>query len=152
MNTIWLLLLTAVVHAQQEPLSFEQLADSMAVHPKPVVIKIVTSWCPYCRLQDRQISASADVQQVLRNDCYFLVLDAEQHTPVQFNDTTYTFYSNGSANGIHLLALKLVGNKPAYPAWVVLDEKYAVKGTYAGMLKSRELLRFLLLYLHEQDS
>lgn len=125
-NIIWLLLLTAIVHAQQEPISFEQLEDSMAVRPKPVVIKIVTDWCPYCRLQDRQISNSPEIQQLLRDECYFVEINAEQRTD---------------------LTLKLLDNKPAYPAWVVLDKQYAIKGTYRGMLKSKLLLRFLRSYL-----
>jgi thioredoxin-related protein len=145
--TIWLLLTTAFAFAQREPLSFRQLADSMTLHPKPVVVKIVTDWCPYCRLQDRQIATSAEVQQVLRTDCYFVELNAEVDQPLVFNDTTYAFLTNGAAHGIHQLALKLAGPVPAYPAWIVLDERYIPQARYTGMLRSKELLQFLRHYL-----
>jgi len=93
---IYLLLQGGVVCAQHRPLTFAQLRDSMAVHPKPVVIKLYTDWCMYCRMQDRQISRDTLLQQLLSEKYYYVAFNAESHDPVIFNDTSYTFISYGT--------------------------------------------------------
>ncbi|SDF04147.1 thioredoxin family protein [Chitinophaga filiformis] len=136
------ILLTAPLLAQQGPVTFTYLQDSMAVHPKPIVIKIYTDWCSYCKMQDRQIERSPAVQQLLSEKYYYVALNAESRQPIVFNDTTYSFIPYGT-QGVHALAAKLMQHHAAYPAWVVLDTSYRTKALYTGMLKDKLLLEFL---------
>ncbi|MCF6401319.1 thioredoxin family protein [Chitinophaga filiformis] len=135
-------MLTVPVLAQQGPVTFARLQDSMAVHPKPVVIKIYTDWCSYCRMQDMQIKRSPALQQLLSEDYYYVTLNAESRQPIVFNDTTYSFIPFG-AQGIHALAAKLMQHHAAYPAWIVLDSSYRMKAFHSGMLKDKTLLALL---------
>jgi thioredoxin-related protein len=139
---IYSILLTAPVLAQQGPVTFTQLQDSMAIHPKPIVIKIYTDWCSYCKMQDRQIKRSPELQQLLSEKYYYVALNAEDRQPIVFNDTTYYFIPYGS-QGIHALAAKLMQHQAAYPAWIVLDISYRIKISYTGMLKDKSLLALL---------
>jgi thioredoxin-related protein len=127
------------VLAQQGPVTFARLQDSMTAHPKPIVIKIYTDWCSYCKMQDRQIKRSPQLQQLLSEKYYYVTLNAESRQPIVFNDTTYSFMPYGTA-GIHALAAKLMQHHTAYPAWVVLDTSYRMKALYTGMLKDKSLL------------
>ena len=139
---IYSTLLTTPVLAQQGPVTFTYLQDSMAKHPKPIVIKIYTEWCSYCKMQDMQIKRSPALQQLLSEKYYYVTLNAECRQPIVFNDTTYSFIPYGT-QGIHALAAKLMEHHAAYPAWVVLDTSYRVKVFYTGMLKDKSLLAFL---------
>jgi thioredoxin-related protein len=130
------------VLAQQGPFTFARLQDSMAAHPKPVVIKIYTDWCSYCRMQDMQIKRSPALQQLLSEDYYYVTLNAESRQPIVFNDTTYSFIPFGT-QGIHALAAKLMQHHAAYPAWIVLDTSYRMKAFHSGMLKDKTLLALL---------
>lgn len=142
---IFAILLATPVLAQQKPVTFARLQDSMAVHPKPIVIKIYTDWCSYCKMQDMQIRRSPALQQLLSEKYYYVTLNAESRQPIVFNDTTYSFVPYG-AQGLHALAAKLMQHQAAYPAWVVLDTSYRLKAFYPGMLKDKLLLAVLRDY------
>lgn len=139
---IYGILLTMPVLAQQGPVTFAHLRDSMAARPKPIVIKIYTDWCSYCKMQDVQVRRSPALQQLLTEEYYYLTLNAESHQPIVFNDTTYSFIPYGT-QGIHALAAKFMQQHVAYPAWIVLDTSYRVKAFHSGMLKDRSLLSLL---------
>ena len=120
--------------------SFLQLQESMNVHPKPVVIKIHTERCAYCRLQDKQIEKSRRVLDKLNNDYYCVNLNAEATSPITFSGKTYYFKNYSFRSGIHQLVLDLMGDeKIAYPALIVLDKEYKIVKRYTGYLK-KELL------------
>lgn len=139
------ILLTIPVLAQQGPVTFAHLQDSMAVHPKPIVVKIYTDWCSYCKMQDMQIKRSPALQQLLSDKYYYVTLNAESRQPIVFNDTTYSFIPYGT-QGMHALAAKLLQHHAAYPAWVVLDTSYQLKAFHTGMLKDKLLLDLLRNY------
>lgn len=148
LSIIWLLgstLLFLPARAQHGPVTFAQLQDSMRLHPRPVVIEIYTDWCSYCSMQNRQIKRAPAVQQLLSEQYYFVTLNAEARQPIIFNDTIYPFMPNGD-RGIHALAAKLMHQPRAYPTWVLLDTSWQIKGAYTGLLKPRELERFLREY------
>lgn len=127
---------------QQGPLTFAQLHDSMALHPKPVVVKVYTDWCSYCKLQDMQVKRSPALRQLLTEKYYYVELNAESRSPIVFNDTTYSFIPYGTL-GLHALAAKLMQQGAGYPAWVVLDSSYRVTAFRSGMLKDKILLALL---------
>lgn len=142
---IYFILVGTPVLAQQGPVTFTCLQDSMAIHPKPIVIKIYTDWCSYCKMQDMQIRRSPALQQLLAEKYYYVTLNAESRQPIVFNDTAYSFIPYG-AQGLHALAAKLMQHQAAYPAWVVLDTSYQLKAFYPGMLKDKMLLTLLRSY------
>lgn len=142
---IYSILLTVPVLAQQGPVTFARLRDSMAIHPKPVVIKVYTDWCSYCKMQDMQIRRSPALQQLLSEKYYYVTLNAESREPIVLNDTTYSFVPYGTG-GVHALAAKLMPHHAAYPAWVILDTSYQLKAFHTGMLKDRLLINFLRNY------
>lgn len=121
------LVLLLPAHAQYGPVTFAQLKDSMAIQPRPVVIELYTTWCSYCRIQDRQIKRSPALQQLLSEKYYFVSVDAESADFAAFNKI------------IDPLAFQRV----AYPAWIILDTDYRMKDFHAGLLKSDVLEAWL---------
>lgn len=122
-------------------LSFEQLQDSIAISPKPILIQITTSWCTICKLQKQQISKDKKLTKILSTKYYFLELDAETKTTILFNKKWYRYIANGLTSGINELAFEL-GNKKgqlSYPTWVILNKEYQVIFQHQGLIKNNLL-------------
>ncbi len=121
------LVLFLPAHAQHGPVTFAQLKDSMVIQPRPVVIELYTTWCSYCRIQEKQIKRSPALQQLLSEKYYFVTVNAESADFAAFNEI------------IDPLAFQRV----AYPAWIILDTRYRMKDFHAGLLKSDVLEEWL---------
>jgi thioredoxin-related protein len=117
----------------------------MIVEPKPVIIKLYTDWCMYCKIQDQQLKRSAAVSAYLTKNFYFLNFNAESRDEVIFNQTVFKYKPKGLHSGINELALLLAGETKelSYPYWVVLDENYNVLTSHRGYLKSKNLMVLL---------
>ncbi|TWV96194.1 thioredoxin family protein [Chitinophaga pinensis] len=122
------LVLFLPAHAQHGPVTFAGLKDSMAVQPRPVVIELYTTWCSYCRIQEKQIKRSPTLQQLLSEKYYFVCVNAESADFAAFNEI------------LGQVALQQL----AYPAWILLDTNYRMKDFHTGLLKSGELEDWLI--------
>jgi len=145
----WLLLLPVFIFSQNKKqkvvaLSFVQLQDSMSINPKPVLLKIETDWCVYCKMQEAQILKNDSLQQLLSSNFYFVKMDAESKEDIKFNGRTYSFHA---VNKVHYLAetLGTESGKLAYPVMIVLDNNYQVLYRNHGMVQSKDLYKILTL-------
>ncbi|WP_342329160.1 hypothetical protein [Pedobacter sp. FW305-3-2-15-E-R2A2] len=135
-------------------ISFGALPDSLAKHPKPIIINVYTDWCTYCMMQENGIKKSAELAALLGKEMYYLRLNAENKETIFFNHEQYHFQPNGPSTGVHELALALgKGNKDiAYPMWFILDEHYKLQYSFFGYLKPKDLKALLLAYLKEKKT
>ncbi|MDZ4808924.1 MAG: thioredoxin family protein [Bacteroidota bacterium] len=127
------------------PISLDQLRDSMTIHPKPILLRITTDWCVYCKLQDAQLAKDDSIEKLLRSYFYFTELDAESKEPVFFNGITYNYQST---NRVHELAEKLgsENGQIAYPVMIVLDRNYNLLYRNQGMLTAKVLYQLLKIF------
>ncbi len=130
-----------------QPLTFLQLQDSMQLHPKPILLKLSTDWCVYCKLQDKQIEKSDSLQKILQKSYYYVEMDAETKATMIFNGRQYHSRSNGLSKGVHELAEALgkENGQIGYPVIVVLNERYKMLYRYQGLMGRNELIKVLLL-------
>ncbi len=128
-------------------LTFPQLQDSMQLHPKPILLRLSTDWCVYCKLQDKQIEKSDSLQKILQNNFYYVEMDAETKATISFNGRQYQSRSNGLSKGVHELAEALgkENGQIGYPVIVVLNERYKMLYRYQGLMEKKELIKVLLL-------
>jgi len=138
-------LLPEICPAQDRPyrISFPALADSLKARSKPVIVQVGTSWCVYCRLQSRQIEKSRALKQLLKDNFYFLVLDAESREGILFNHHYYRFAATGNGTGTHELALQLarpLKGRTGYPMWILLTPDLDFIDGYSGYLSSKDLI------------
>lgn len=139
----FLFLTVSIGYSQKNyAVTFNVLAQKMAVQPRPILIKMHTGWCSICKLQDRQIEKNKALQNQLAEGFYFIEFDAEYKQPIVFNGIEYNFIANGTG-GLHALAAKLSEAKASYPAWVLLSSDYTILARYNGLLKSSELMEIL---------
>ncbi len=122
----------------------QALADSMRAQPRPVLVKIGTAWCRYCRLQDATAFRNPAVVARLNTDFYAIALDAESRMPLPWAGHIYTFQPTGPGAGVHGLALALGRDSataaPVYPTTVLLDTALRVQRRWAGLLSADALL------------
>lgn len=121
--------------AQVRPIPIHELADSMRLYPKPALILISTDWCTYCAMQKAQLKKNSRFTEAAAH-FHFSELDAESKEPVTLNGRTYHFEATGTATGTHQLAQALgtVGNRLAFPTWVLISEKFELLLQYPGVL------------------
>ena len=123
------------------------LKDSMAKQEKPILVKIETPWCGYCKKMDAEVFPTKKVSKELNANYYYVKFDAESKYPVHFNDTTYNLIMyNGSKRGIHQLAQKLgtQNGQIKYPTTVILDKNYQVVKLLDGYLPKTSFYYWLL--------
>lgn len=129
-------------NAQKESVSvpIKALADSIKLHPKPIMILVSTSWCKYCRMQKAQLlknKAFTDSKALF----YYSELDAETKEDIYFNGQIYHYKNSGDAHGIHELAIALADKREgiSYPLWIILDANYKVLLRRYGLLSPEEV-------------
>ena len=116
--------------------SIHDIEDSMAKEVKPVLIKIETPWCYYCKLMDKKVYTNKKVQKELRSNYYYVKLNAEENQTIELNDTTYHYQMSFGRNGVQQLAKKwgTQNGSLKYPTTVILDENYQITRFLDGYL------------------
>ncbi|WP_294819801.1 thioredoxin family protein [uncultured Flavobacterium sp.] len=140
--SIIFLFLVSIGYGQSPAITFEALPQKLAARPRPILIKIHATWCAVCRIQDKKIEKDAELQKLLRDECYFLELDAEDRKTIRFNNTEYRFLGSGTG-GMHSLAAAMANPKDGYPTWVLLDAGYNFVGKYSGLVEAEQLKELL---------
>ncbi|MGD1890472.1 MAG: thioredoxin family protein [Cyclobacteriaceae bacterium] len=127
-------------------LTFEQLEDSLAAHPKRVFIDIYTDWCTYCRKMDKRVFTKPEVIDLLNEDYYAVHFDAETEANIVFGGQTLIIDQVGkSRSPIHQIAqlLALREGQFAPPTLVILDEDFKVTARYFEYMDSKKLVSAL---------
>lgn len=148
---IYLFLIITESEAQEvQWLSFEQLADSMEVSPKKIIVDVYTNWCTYCKMMDKQVYAKEEVYEIMNQDFYAVRLNAESTGDITFAGRKFTYQSEGDETGIHELALVLAYTPEgmSFPTTTFVDENYQMLFPAVGFMKKKKFLE-VLNYLRE---
>mgnify|MGYP007079526831 CR=1 FL=1 len=71
---------------------------------------------------DREVFTDALVAAYIRDNFYAVKLDAEDDTPLVYDNHTFRFMADRGRNGLHELAYALLNGSMAFPSPVYLDE------------------------------
>jgi thioredoxin-related protein len=125
--------------------SIHDLEDSMAKEVKPVLVKIETPWCGYCKLMDKKVYPNKKIRKELTKNYYYVKLNAEENQIITLNDTTYNYRIYGGNRGIQELAKKWGTRNGVikYPTTIVLDENYQIVKFLDGYLPKQNFYYWL---------
>lgn len=125
--------------------SIHDIEDSMAIQPKPILVKIETPWCGYCKMMDQKVYPAKKITKELNQNYYYIKLNAEENQSITLNDTTYIYRMNFGKRGIQQLAEKWAKHDGVmkYPTTVVLDENYQVVKFLDGYLPKQNFYYWL---------
>lgn len=137
--------------AAQEPLginwiSFEQLHDSLQIHPKKVFIDFYADWCAPCLKMDEVAFKDPRVIKQLNKDFYAVKMDVETTDTIVFGQQTFTNKRANKRNPVHEIPLLLASRKDApftLPAMVLMDSKFNAQARYFQYLDAEQLLAIL---------
>lgn len=116
--------------------NIHDVEDSMKVQEKPILIKIETEWCGYCKKMDKDVFPTRRVSREMNANYYYVKLDAESKSDFSVNDTTYKYVMYPGGRGINQLAKKwgTVDGQIKYPTIVILDANYQITKQLDGYL------------------
>lgn len=124
-------------------ISFEQLEDSLSIHPKKVFIDFYADWCVYCKKMDKVTFKDPDIIAILNQDYYAVKMDAETLDTIVFGGDVYLNQEIGKKrNPTHDIPLLLATrkNRPfSLPAIVILDEKFQIVSRYFEYLSPNKM-------------
>ena len=128
-------------YAQIQKMSFEQLGSIETQDDKNVLVFIRTDWCKYCHKMDNITFKNEAIVQLLTDHFYYIELNAESKTDINYRGRTFKYKPTGSNTGVHELAEQLgtINGKLNYPALVVLNAKNEIVFQYDGYLNAKEL-------------
>ena len=133
-------------YAQLKTYQFKQLDSLQSISKKPVLILMHTEWCQYCAAMINAASANKKLVEVLNEDFYFVLFDAEDRNNIKFNGQNYHYKPNGLNNGFNELAIELTKNRGGlvFPNLIFLNDKYEVVYHYASYLKPKDFINLLI--------
>ena len=132
---------------QLEYTRFNDLNDSLAKNPKPVLVKIEADWCGYCKMMEDKVFQHKKLSGQLQQDYYVLKLDAEKDVDIKFGGRDYHFIPSSSKRGVHELA-KFLGTengKLNFPTIVELKSDLTFSKRLTGYLGKADFKQWLQL-------
>ena len=132
--------------SQLKTYQFRELDSLQSISKKPVLVLMHTSWCQYCAAMMNAATTNSKLYEVLNEDFYFVLFDAEGKNDIKFNKQNYHYKPNGLNNGFNELAIELTKGRGGlvFPNFIFLNDKYEVVYHYASYLKPKDFINLLI--------
>ncbi|SMG34641.1 thioredoxin family protein [Sphingobacterium psychroaquaticum] len=127
-------------------ITFEQLSDSLAIHPKKVLLFFHTDWCAYCRKMQREVFTDPKIVTQLNTHYYAVRFDAESTDTVSFDGALYTNSAPQKKTGsYHKLAELLAARQGtfSFPTTIILNAHFQVQTRSFEYLDRKKLARVI---------
>lgn len=151
-SLIFVLLNTAALPASAQDagpvnwLTFEQLADSLLVKPRPVFVEFYADWCTNCIKMDKVAFQDPAVASLLNEAYYAVRMDVESQDTIYFGKQIFVNERIRKRNPVHQIALLMASRDDqqfSLPAMVVLDENFVATARYFQYLSIEQILEIL---------
>lgn len=130
--------------------NINDINDSIAKEKRPIIVKIETPWCNYCKLMDKKVYSKKRFAKRMGANYYFVKLNAASKDPILFNGKDYGFFWFTKEKGVHSLVRELgeLDGVLRYPTTVVLNSDLTINKRIVGYLNKQDL-KYWLEYSEE---
>lgn len=135
-------------NAQLKKYQFSQLDSLQKLEKRSFIFFIHTDWCNYCQMMKNTTFKNNLVIQELNNNYYFVDLNAEEKSVIQFGGHFYKFKPSGINTGIHELAEKLatMNEMVSYPTICILNPNFEIVFQYNQFINSIDFSTILIQF------
>jgi len=126
-------------------LSWDDLSQALYEKPKKIMIQIGAPWCGWCKRMEYVTLEEPEIVDALNTDFYCLKLNGETNEEIYFNGKTYKLDPNFTKrrNGVHELAISLLGKNIIYPSTIFLTTDYKIIKIRRGSCSTENFLNLL---------
>lgn len=129
-------------------MSMEEAMIATKTKPKKIFIDVYTEWCGWCKKMDQTTFTVEAIREELNKNFYCVKFDAEQKTPITFNNHKFVNPSPAVERSKHEFAAALLQGQMSFPSYVFMDEK----GAGIFIIKGYQTSDVLIKYLHYVSS
>lgn len=116
-------------------LTLAQVADSLKLEKRPVLIDLYTDWCGWCKVMDKKTYANKNVSEYLDKKFYAVKLDAEMKSAILWNGKSYNFNDQYRTNDF---AIYLTNGQLSYPTTVIIPVDGSGPQAIPGYLEPKD--------------
>lgn len=125
-------------------MSIEETMIATKTKPKKIFIDVYTEWCGWCKKMDQTTFNDPAIRDELNKNFYCVKLDAEQKTPITFNNHKFVNPSPAVERSKHEFAAALLQGQMSFPSYVFMDELGRGINIIKGYQTSDVLIKYLL--------
>lgn len=144
-------LLSDTVFSQSEEtvhwISFEQLEDSLSVHPKKVFIDFYADWCSPCLRMQKEVFTDPEIITLLNKQYYAIKMDVESKDTINFGNQIFINKRIKKRNPVHQIPLLMARQKNkrfSLPALIFMDSDFNSTARYFQYLTKEQFLKVIL--------
>ncbi len=115
------------------------------IEKRKVVVFIYTDWCNYCKAMEQKVFKQAEINKLLQNQYYLVVLNAEDKNPICYHGQTFGYKNS---KGVHELALSLMGKQKqlGFPFLALINAQDEVLYQQEGFISVTALKKVLVYF------
>lgn len=143
---LFLLVFGSTAFSQSEEavhwLDFEQLEDSLKVHPKKVFIDFYADWCDPCLRMQKEVFTDPEIASLLNKKYYAVKMNVENTDTIIFGNQTFINERINKRNPVHQIPLLMARQKKkpfSLPALVFMDDNFKATARYFQYLNVEQL-------------
>lgn len=117
---------------------------------KLIFIDIYTDWCGWCKHMDQTTFTETKIINKLNTDFVPVKFNAEGNDTITYGSQTFTNPRPGARRSTHSFTNVLLGDRPGYPSFAILDYNLNIIGIITGYQTIEQLEPILDYFLSNE--
>jgi len=141
--TLFCLFYASLAHAQ---INFDELDLRMAKEKRYIVVYVHSRYCAPCLMQEAQINKDSLLLDRLKNDFYYVSMEAESSDSIIFNHQRFVNLQPKEKYGVNKFVRVYGENRKgdlAYPLWLYFDKDYRLILRFYGLMPPKDIRKVL---------
>lgn len=121
--------------------------EIVRTNDKLIFIDIYTDWCGWCKRMDQTTFSDINIINKLNSEFVSIKFNAEGNDTINYGSQTYVNPRPRASRSTHSFTNILLGERPGYPSFAILDKNLNLIGVIVGYQKVDQLEPILDYFL-----